>query len=244
MKIIVTALVMLICSCTFAQISLSNAGVGFNFNIGQRVPNNTMKKFFPDDNLSFKGSYNTSISRVFSEYRVGFDVEKRKTVYLEASLLQGTDYFDSYYSNYGVLLDTFSNSNTSLDVNSSLLGLRLLVRFSTPVERRAFVSASLGAEYLGAYDIESTGETNSYTSSFRDRIAAPIRSDAISNYGSINLVQEVGVSVKLGKKDKNYPLDQIYVQTHFQTLSNFTLIDQSVQRYRTFGLTVAMAYQF
>ena len=62
--------------------------------------------------------------------------------------------------------------------------------------------------------------------------------------GAGHLIQEIGLSFKLGKKDKNYPLDHVYVQSHFQALSNFTILDGSTQRYRTFGLILAMAYEF
>ena len=242
MKLLITALLLCFYSVSFGQLTISNAGVGFNFNNGQRVPNKTMSKFFPDQNLAITGSYNTSLNRVFSEYRVGFKFENRKAVYLETSLLQGTDYYDSYYYNYGTVQDSFSNRNTN--VNSSLLGLRLMARFSTPMDRRVFVSACIGTEFLGAYDVESEGQTNAYGSNFSNRTTSFFTSNAVSNYSSINLIQEIGISFKLGKKDKNYPLDHVYVQSHFQALSNFTIIDGSTQRYRTFGLILAMAYEF
>jgi len=242
MKLLITALLLCFYSVSFGQLTISNAGVGFNFNNGQRVPNKTMSKFFPDQNLAITGSYNTSLNRVFSEYRVGFKFENRKAVYLETSLLQGTDYYDSYYYNYGTVQDSFSNRNTN--VNSSLLGLRLMARFSTPMDRRVFVSACIGTEFLGAYDVESEGQTNAYGSNFSNRTTSFFTSNAVSNYSSINLIQEIGISFKLGKKDKNYPLDHVYVQSHFQALSNFTIIDGSTQRYRTFGIILAMAYEF
>tara|TARA_B110000114_G_C14734959_1_gene254800 strand:- start:132 stop:470 length:339 start_codon:yes stop_codon:yes gene_type:complete len=112
------------------------------------------------------------------------------------------------------------------------------------MDRRVFVSACIGTEFLGAYDVDANGETNAYGSNFQNRITSVFTSDAVSNYSSINLIQEIGLSFKLGKKDKNYPLDHVYVQSHFQVLSNFTILDGSTQRYRTFGLTLAMAYEF
>jgi hypothetical protein len=242
MKLLITALLLCFYSVSFGQLTLSNAGVGFNFNNGQRVPNKIMSKFFPEQDLAITGSYNTSLNRVFSDYRVGFKFENRKAVYLETSLLQGTDYYDSYYYNYGTVQDSFSNMNTN--VNSSLLGLRLMARFSTPMDRRVFVSACIGTEFLGAYDVEAEGQTNDYSSNFSNRTTSFFTSNAVSNYSSINLIQEIGISFKLGKKDKNYPLDHVYVQSHFQALSNFTIIDGSTQRYRTFGLILAMAYEF
>ena len=242
MKLLITALLLCFYSVSFGQLTISNAGVGFNFNNGQRVPNKTMSKFFPDQNLAITGSYNTSLNRVFSQYRVGFKFENRKAVYLETSLLQGTDYYYQYYYNYGTVQDSFSNRNTN--VNSSLLGLRLMARFITPMDRRVFLSACIGTEFLGAYDVESEGQTNDYSSNFSNRTTSFFTSDAVSNYSSINLIQEIGISFKLGKKDKNYPLDHVYLQSHFQALSNFTLIDGSTQRYRTFGIILAMAYEF
>jgi len=119
-----------------------------------------------------------------------------------------------------------------------------MARFSTPMDRRVFVSACIGTEFLGAYDVDANGETNAYGSNFQNRITSVFTSDAVSNYSSINLIQEIGLSFKLGKKDKNYPLDHVFVQSHFQALSNFTIIDGSTQRYRTFGLILAMAYEF
>ena len=244
MKLLITVLLLCFCSVSFGQLTLSNAGVGFNFNNGQRVPNEAMSKFFPEQNLAITGSYGTSLNRVSSEYKLGFKFENRKAVYLETSLLQGTDYYDSYYSNSGIVQDSLLRLSTNINVNSSLLGLRLMARFSTPMDRRVFVSACIGTEFLGAYDVDANGQTNAYGSNFQNRITSVFTSDAVSNYSSINLIQEIGLSFKLGKKDKNYPLDHVYVQSHFQVLSNFTILDGSTQRYRTFGLTLAMAYEF
>ena len=252
MKLLITALLLCFCSVSFGQLTLSNAGVGFNFNNGQRVPNEAMSKFFPEQNLAITGSYGTRLNRVSSEYKVGFKFENRKAVYLETSLMQGTDYYDSYYSNSGIVQDSLLRLSTNINVNSSLLGLRLMARFSTPMDRRVFVSACIGTEFLGAYDVDANGQTNAYgsthfihvSSNFQNRITSVFTSDAVSNYSSINLIQEIGLSFKLGKKDKNYPLDHVYVQSHFQALSNFTIIDGSTQRYRTFGLILAMAYEF
>jgi len=119
-----------------------------------------------------------------------------------------------------------------------------MARFITPMDRRVFLSACIGTEFLGAYDVESEGQTNDYSSNFSHRTTSFFTSDAVSNYSRINLIQEIGISFKLGKKDKNYPLDHVYLQSHFQALSNFTLIDGSTQRYRTFGIILAMAYEF
>ncbi len=233
---------------SLAQLSLNNAGVGFNFNIGQRVPNGAFEAFFPESASNITRTYNGSLSRVFSEYRVGFDVEKRKAMYLEATLLQGTDYYSSYDYEYGNSNDSSYSRNTSIDVSSSLVGLRTMLRLSTPQERRAFVSGSFGVECLGAYDVGAEFNESYSSSNWRTSVnineSTKKTSDQINSYASINLVQEVGLSVKLGKEDKNYPLDRIYVQTHFQALSNFTILGEEVNRYRTFGISLSLNYQF
>ena len=88
-----------------AQIKPYNATLGFNYNNSQRVPSSVIESIF-ENTSNRDAEHNTTLNRVFSDYGMGFTTP-RKHVFIDLSILQGTDY---WYSN------TY-RSETSNDTN-------------------------------------------------------------------------------------------------------------------------------
>ena len=233
-----------------AQLSLSRAALGVNFNLGQRVPQKMVDPFFAEA-LSVESSgfgYNTSLSRVFSDYLVGFNTTKHKYLNWEFNVLQGTDYLNSYRSTFINSGDSSYITSQSSDVSSSLIGIRSLARFSTPKDRRIFLTAGIGLEGLWAYDIDIDGsmrytERERGTNQANETVVFIPVSD-LSNYASCNIMQRVGMGFKLAKNETNFPLNHVYIGVDFQALSNFSVVDANLFRYRSFGAIFSLGYEF
>ena len=228
-----------------AQLKPYNATLGFNWNNGQRIPDKVTEAFFK--NLDFPQQYNfyTTLNRVFSEYGVGFK-GKRKNVYYDFSLLQGTDYINSYGSDYVTLNDTSYYVNSDYDISSALVGIRSALRLSTPREQRFVVHYSFGVEGLLAYDVDAEGRTTRRLSNFgsNDEERTFEEASFTGSYGNANIVQNIGLAFKFGKDETKYPLNKAYIEGDFQLLNNFTFINGTTSQYRTFGLILALGYQF
>jgi|AntRauTorckE5430_2_1112549.scaffolds.fasta_scaffold01266_2 hypothetical protein len=228
-----------------AQFKPFNASLGFNWNGTQRVPDEVPKAFFSDINFSNQFSVYTTLNRVFSEYGVGFK-GKRKNIYFDFSLLQGTDYINASESDYITTNDTSYFSSTNYDVSSSLIGLRSAIRLSTPRDQRFVVHYSFGIEGLLAYDVDAEGQVWSRDRNFgaSNETRTFIEPSFSGSYGNASLVQNVGLAFKFGKDETKFPLNKVYIESDFQLLNNFTFIDGTSSQFRTFGLILALGYQF
>jgi hypothetical protein len=228
-----------------AQLKPFNATLGFNWNSTQRVPDEIPRAFFNDANVLNQYSFYTSLNRVFSEYGVGLK-GKRKNIYFDLSVLQGTDYINSSESDYVTERDTTYFRNKYYDVSSALIGLRSAIRLSTPRDQRFVVHYSFGVEGLYAYDVDAVGEEFKRESNFSssNESRSYIAPSFTGPYGNANIVQNVGLAFKFGKDETKYPLNKAYVESNFQLLNNFTFINGTASQYRTFGLILALGYQF
>ncbi|MFT6113070.1 MAG: hypothetical protein ACJA19_001823 [Bacteroidia bacterium] len=228
-----------------AQFKPFNASLGFNWNVTQRVPNQVPKAFFND--IAFSNQFNvfTTLNRVFSEYGVGFK-GKRKNIYFDFSLLQGTDYLSASESDYVTTNDTSYFTSSNYDVSSALIGLRSAIRLSTPRDQRFVVHYSFGIEGLLAYDVDAEGQVWSRDSNFgaSNETRTFIEPSFSGSYGNASLVQNIGLAFKFGKDETKFPFNKAYIESDFQLLNNFTFIDGTTSQYRTFGLILALGYQF
>ena len=233
---------------SFAQLEPFNAYLGFNWNSGLRLKDEVSEAFFNELELDNSYSSYTSLNRTFSEYGVGFKT-KRKNVYLDFSLLQGTDFINVNGSASKRENDTSYTIYTYADISAALVGLRSMVRLSTPAERRFVMHYSLGLEGLLAYDLDSEGSILVRPSGFfngnnSNEVRTILDPSFTGAYGNVNIVQNVGFAFKLAKDETKFPLNKAYVESDFQLLNNFTFIDGTNSRYRTFGLILALGYQF
>ena len=236
---------MLLVFSASAQLKPFNASLGFNWNGTQRVPNEIPTAFFNDVNFASQYDFYSTLNRVFSEYGVGFK-GNRKNIYFDFSVLQGTDYITSYHSDYFNIGDTSYIKSEDYDMSSALIGLRSAVRVSTPSDQRFVVHYSFGVEGLLAYDVDAGGQAVIRESDFsRSNEARTYIDPSFSgSYGNANIVQNVGLAFKFGKDETKYPLNKAYLESDFQLLNNFTFIDGTASQYRTFGLILALGYQF
>lgn len=243
--VLVVSLFMLMGIAANAQFKPFNASLGFNWNGTQRVPDEVPKAFFSDINFSNQFSVYTTFNRVFSEYGVGFK-GKRKNIYFDFSLLQGTDYINASESDYSTNNDTSYFISTNYDVSSALIGLRSAIRLSTPRDQRFVVHYSFGIEGLLAYDVDAEGQVWSRDRNFgaSNETRTFIEPSFSGSYGNASLVQNVGLAFKFGKDETKFPLNKVYIESDFQLLNNFTFIDGTTSQYRTFGLILALGYQF
>ena len=243
--VLVVSLFMLMGIAANAQFKPFNASLGFNWNGTQRVPDEVPKAFFSDINFSNQFSVYTTFNRVFSEYGVGFK-GKRKNIYFDFSLLQGTDYINASESDYITNNDTSYFISTNYDVSSALIGLRSAIRLSTPRDQRFVVHYSFGIEGLLAYDVDAEGQVWSRDRNFSasNETRTFIEPSFSGSYGNASLVQNVGLAFKFGKDETKFPLNKVYIESDFQLLNNFTFIDGTTSQYRTFGLILALGYQF
>jgi hypothetical protein len=187
----------------------------------------------------------TTLNRVFSEYGVGFK-GKRKNIYFDFSLLQGTDYLSASESDYVTTNDTSYFTSSNYDVSSALIGLRSAIRLSTPRDQRFVVHYSFGIEGLLAYDVDAEGQVWSRDSNFgaSNETRTFIEPSFSGSYGNASLVQNIGLAFKFGKDETKFPFNKAYIESDFQLLNNFAFIDGTTSQYRTFGLILALGYQF
>ena len=233
-------------ACTFAsnaQTKPYDATLGFNYNNSQRVPSSVIKSIFENPN-NRDAEHNTTLNRVFSDYGMGFTTP-RKQMFIDLSILQGTDYWYSNTYRSATSNDTNYTYYDYYGVSASLLGLRAGLRLSTPTDNQFFVHYSIGVEELIGYGVQAYGtSTKRLSNSFEEQESYTLEPVFTGAYSSSNIVQNVGFAVKLGKDESNFPFNKVYVESDFQLLNNITFLNKNVSHYRTFGCIVALGYQF
>jgi hypothetical protein len=237
-----------LCSATgFAQIKFNHFGLGFNYNGTGRVPDGFVKSNFDNSEDFPTTSEYGSLNRTFSAYEFGLKPTKYKSMFFDIDVLQGTEY--AYVSDYRStqMNDTNITQSTNLDITSSLIGVKAMARFTTPTKKRFFYNFGVGVEGLMAYDVDAEGyrstSKNAWASSFFETTREEFHGEGLSSYSSLNLVQQVGLSYRLGKDESRFPLNQTYLETNFQIINNFTFMNDVVSKYRTYGLTLSLVYE-
>jgi hypothetical protein len=246
MKKLIFLSILLYSGSAFAQLSVNHLGLNFNFNVGYRAPNRLIKEFYSIPGVNVSSSIkNVSVNRVFSDYKVGFNTTKYRFLQFEGNVLQGIE-FINYYNSDGNFNSNTPSTSISTAIESSLIGLRTMAKASTDLERRFIFNFGLGIEGLLAYDLTKEGYTTEWTSSnFGSNSERTfLESTAIKNYGSVNLVQQAGMSFRLGKDETKYPFNKVLIEVNFQIVSNFTFAGADVYRYRTSGGIFGLAYEF
>ena len=241
-----TILILCWMACTFAssaQTKPYNATLGFNYSNSQRVPSSLIKSIFENPN-NRDAEHNTALNRVFSDYGMGF-ATPRKQMFIDLSILQGTDYWYSNTYKNETINDTNYTYYDYYDVSASLVGLRAGLRLSTPTDNQFFVHYRLGVEELIGYGVQANGtSTKRRSNSFDEQESTTLEPIFTGAYSSSNIVQNVGFAVRLGKDERNFPFNKIYVESDFQLLNNITFLNKNVSHYRTFGCIVALGYLF
>lgn len=247
MKKIFTVLALSFAINASAQVQFSQLGLGFNFSNTQRVPNNMLSSNFEGETISDGqfGNYGT-INRVFSSYEFGLKPSNLKFMFFDFDLLQGTEFiYASDYSNRQNG-DTSFRSSYNLDLSSSLIGLKGMVRVSTPSDKRFIYNFGIGGEGYLAYNVEAEGNkyetiehwpTNFFVNNNESL------NEQKDNYSSYNLVQQAGLAWRLGKDEKSFPLNKTYLEGDFQIINNFTLMNGGWNKYRTYGFTLSLVYE-
>ena len=136
-----------------AQLKPYNATLGFNYNNSQRVPSSVIESIF-ENTSNRDAEHNTTLNRVFSDYGMGFTTP-RKHVFVDLSILQGTDYWYSNTYRSETSNDTNYTYYDYYDVSASLVGLRTGLRLSTPTDNQFFVHYSIGVEELIGYGMQA-----------------------------------------------------------------------------------------
>lgn len=231
-----------------AQSKLSGLGLGFNYNGTGRVPDNLIKSNF--DQELFRDVVSNgygSLNRVLSSYEFSFKPGKKEYFFVDVDVLQGAEYiYGSSYDNY-MSGDTSINANISVDINSSILGLKAIGRFCTPVEKRFFYNVGIGLEGLMAYNVTASGSSyysaSDWSTGYFASSSENLDNKEVSGYFSYNLLQQVGAAYRLGKDESKFPLNKTYVELDFQINNNFTLMNDVLSKYRTYGFTLSMVYE-
>lgn len=247
-KVFLITLTLLSSPFLFAQSALSGVGLGFNYNGTANVPSELIQSNFDQDifrNVASEGW--GSLNRVFSAYEFSFKPSTKEYFYIDLDVLQGAEYiYGSSYDNYS-RGDTFFNTSTNVDISSSLLGLKVVGRFTTPIEKRFFYNVGIGVEGLMAYNVSASG--NSYYSAtnwqrgFEEIIQENLQNDKVNGYSSYNLLQQVGAAYRLGKDESKFPLNKTYVELDFQINNSFTMMNSELSKFRTYGFTLSMVYE-
>ncbi len=234
---------------TYAQLSFNHLGVGFNYNGTGRLSSDLVNSNFDHEDVAFatsQGSYG-SLNRVFSSYEFGLKPTKYPFLVFDFDLLQGAEYiYSSNYESYRIQ-DTSFNRSSNIDISSSLLGLKCMARITTPNEKRFIYNFGLGLEGLWAYNIDAEGYSstskNHWPSQTYEYTNESYFGEGLTSYGSLNLVQQVGLAFRLGKDEKSFPLNKTYLETDFQILNNFTSMSGNWSKFRTYGLTLSLVYE-
>ncbi len=246
MKKIIFLSLLLHSSTAFAQLCVNHLGLNFNFNLGNRAPNRLINEFYSLPGVNLPSALkNISVNRVFSDYKVGFNTTKVGFLQFEGNVLQGIEFINYYDSDINFNSNTPSTS-VSTSIESSVLGLRTMAKASTDLERRFIFNFGLGMEGLLAYDLAKEGYTTEWTGSNfgSDQERTYLESKSIKNYGSVNLVQQAGMSFRLGKDETKYPFNKVLMEVNFQIVSNFTFAGAEAYRYRTSGGLFGLTYEF
>ncbi|NNJ54976.1 MAG: hypothetical protein HKP14_02520 [Bacteroidia bacterium] len=234
---------------SYAQLSFNHLGVGFNYNGTGRPSSELVNSNFNQEDIAFassQGSYG-SLNRVFSSYEFGLKPSKYNFLFFDIDLLQGAEYlYSSNYESYQIN-DTNFSRNSYIDISSSLLGTKFMARITTPYKRRFIYNFGLGVEGLLAYNIDAEGSQstskNHWPSSTYESNRESFYGEGLDTYGSVNLVQQVGLAFRLGKDESSFPLNQTYLETDFQIINNFTTMNKTWSKYRTYGLTLSLVYE-
>ena len=243
---IALALLGMFVGSSMAQVKFNHFGLGFNFNGSARVPSSLTSDKLTE--IQRPGAYSYgSVNRTFSAYEFGFNPTKLQALYFDVDLLQGTDYIysSSYYDDYDG--DSSFSYSSNYDAQASLLGLKAMARFTTPAEKRFFYNVGLGVEALYGYNVEESGShyyyVNHYPSSYFYSEQESFRNANGDSYTGINLVQQVGLSFRLGKDEASFPLNRSYIETDFQIMNNFMMKGDEVHKFRTYGFTLSLVYE-
>jgi len=246
MKKIFVASLLFFSVSSFAQLQVNHLGLNLNFNSSYSVPNDLINTFFVLPSVTSPGSpRDVSVSRVCSDYKIGFNTTKYKFLQFEADILQGVEFI--YYSDYEYnISDSIFSRNTSTDIESSLIGLRTMAKVSTDLERRFIFNFGLGVEGLFLYDLDKDGQIRikERTSNIFGTKNEYIAQRSTNNYGNVNLAQQAGMSFRLGKDETKYPFNKVLIETNFQIISNFTIAAGELYRYRTYGGIIGLTYEF
>lgn len=249
MKKVLVVLSLLATSTSYAQLHVNHLGLHFNFNLGYKVPNGLAQEFFDiplgSANAQLK---NVSVSRVMSDYKIGFNTTKYRFLQWEADVLQGVEFVDYYYSDYQ-LSDSILSESISTNIEASLIGLRTMAKVTTDIDERFVFDFGLGVEGLLAYDLGANGyytqeviSSNNQFTTFQEKTY--LEPNNIKRYGSTNLTQQAGMAFRLGKDETKAPFDKVMIETNFQIISNFTFASGDLYRYRTFGGIIGITYEF
>ncbi len=247
-KIIALSLLVFASQFLFAQSALSGVGLGFNYNGTGRVPDDLVKSNF--DQSLFRDVVSNgygSLNRVLSSYEFSFKPSKKENFYLDVDVLQGAEFIYGYsYGNY-TNGDTSFNTSVNVDLNSSVIGLKAVGRFSTPVEKRFFYNLGLGVEGLRAYNVTASGSSyyniSNWVNGYYVSTSENLNNKDVAGYSSYNLLQQVGAAFRLGKDESKFPLNNTYIELDFQINNNFTMMNEVLSKYRTYGFTLSMVYE-
>ncbi|MEY2923779.1 MAG: hypothetical protein RLZZ337_319 [Bacteroidota bacterium] len=247
-KTILTAFIISIFSFANGQSSLSGLGLGFNYNGTGRIPDDLVNSNFDEAKFRDVGTEGYgSLNRVLSSYEFSFKPGAKEYFFIDVDVMQGAEYiYGSNYDNYS-RDDTFFSTSTNIDINSSIIGLKAIGRFTTPVEKRFFYNVGLGIEGLLAYNVTADGSSyysaSNWQRNYNVSESENIRSEAVNGYSSYNLLQQVGAAWRLGKDETKFPLNKTYLELDFQINNNFTNMNSILSKYRTYGFTLSMVYE-
>ncbi len=248
MKKVFLFLLIIISNFSFSQVKFNHLGLGFNYNGTGQPPSGIVQSMYDEsaNYESFPDGYG-NINRLFSSYEFGLQPANYDFVFFDFDLLQGVDYiYSSNYSN-STSNDTSINRSINLDMTSSLIGIKSMARITTPYKKRFFYNFGIGVEGLVAYNVDASGSArvskNHWMSGFWDEEVVNLNSSSIDNYYNVGLVQQVGLSYRLGEDEKSFPLNQSYLELDFQIINNFSNINEEWFKYRNYGLTLSVIYE-
>ncbi len=232
-----------------AQLRINGVGVGFDFNGSGTMRSASLINLVTGSNADlFDPDNRIFMDRFLTSYSLTLSNPERDFFALEFDFMQGFE--NLYGSDYSWTEsnDTGFSNSVYFDAQGSTLGLRGMAKFRTPSKNRWHFSFGIGSEWLYTYGVRTTANSNvsvsHWPSSYYFSETNRLPNNAIGNYQSVNLIQQVGLAFRLGKDEKSFPLNNTYIEADFQILSNFTNIEDALSTYRGYGGSFSIIYEF
>ena len=232
-----------------AQIRINGVGIGFDVNSGGNMRSPALIELMSGSNsLLFEPNTGIGLDRFLTSYTLTLANPDKDFFGLELDLMQGTDYiYNSIYS-YDDRNDTSFYNSVYFDISGATIGARVMAKLRTPSSKRFHYHFGIGGEFIYTYNV-TTDAYNSisishWPSNYYYYENNKISTNVITNYQSYNLIQQVGIAFRLGKDEKNFPLNRTYLETDFQIMTNFTAIAEELSTYRSYGGSFSLIYEF
>ena len=247
-KLLLLCLVLL-SSTAFGQFGISGIGIGFTGYATTNMKSKSLSDQFLLESVGGREPLDQNIyhSRALTAYSLVLSSPDKSFFALELDLLQGTEDIYSSKHNWRNNQDSNISESVTYDINGANLGLRSMFKLRTDPSRRFHYNFGIGLEAIYTYGLTIDGnyhyDVSHWPSSYFYSETENFGNDALENYMSYNVIQQVGAAFRLGKDDTTYPLNRTYVELNFHILSNFSTIAEDLSTFRSYGGSLRLIYE-